>query len=170
MGEKKIVALIAKFEAVARNLTYKWSLPGEWEEIYSEMCCTFAKKNSNLEDKPLTYIVKVCKNEAINNYFKGKSICAKPRRGVKMISFEELSERIAVGKRFEEDVHNRLLVEKILALLTERQKQVAEGIMQGSTEQQIAGNLGISRQRVNDIKKSIRQKAKKVLNRGLLFC
>jgi len=83
------------------------------------------------------------------------------------MSFAKLSELIAVPKRFEEDVHNRLLVEKILALLTQRQRQVALGIMQGSTEGQIASNLGISRQRVNEIKKRIRQKAIKILDKGL---
>lgn len=70
-------------------------------------------------------------------------------------------------KRFEVDVHNRILVEKIMELLTEREKQVAEGIMQGSSERQIAIDLGISRQRVNEIKKKIRQKAIKILDKGL---
>ncbi len=70
-------------------------------------------------------------------------------------------------KRFEVDVHNRILVEKIMELLTEREKQVAEGIMQGSSERQIASDLGISRQRVNEIKKKIRQKAIKILDKGL---
>jgi|GEM_PF-6975940 len=167
MIKKEIVKVITKFQAVARRLPDKLCMLGQWYWLFDEMCYTFAKKNVYLKDKPMVYITTTGENTAINNYFQGKSICSKSQREIIILSFEKLSEFIALPKRFEEDVHNRLLVEKIMALLTQRQRQVALGIMQGSTEVQIASSLGISRQRVNEIKKRIREKAIKILDKGL---
>ena len=164
MSEKETTAVIEKFAVVARILSHRWGMPWEWEEIRSEMCCAFARKNGNLKDKSLAYIIEVCKNEAINNYFKGKSICSKPRKGLKIVSFDELPEYISTERKFEQDVYNKILVERIFGLLTEREIQIAELIMEGYIEQEMAENLGISRQRVNYIKKNIREKAKRILS------
>lgn len=167
MDKKQLIALMEKFERICRYLTHKWGMPEKCEELYSEMCYALVKKMDNFKNKPLSYIIKVCKNEAINNCFKGKSICSKPRKGLRIVSFEQLSEYISVERKFESDIHNKLLVEKIFRCLTQREKQVAELIMEGYTECEMAANFGISQPRVNCLKKKIRRKAKRILNRGL---
>lgn len=158
------------FETVARKLTSRWGIPEEWEEIYGEICCAFARKNHNLKNKKTAYIVKVCKNQAINNYFKGKSVCSKPRKGLVIVSYDTLSEHIAKDERFEKNVHRKILIEKIFKLLNEREKQIAEMIMEDRSQQEIAENLGVSRQRINYMIQRIRHKTQKMVNGGLHIC
>jgi hypothetical protein len=124
MNKYKILTLIGKFRIVAQKITYKWGTPDEWREIYSEMCCTLAKKSYALRDKSTTYIIKACKNQALNNYFKGKSVCSKPRKGLVIVSYDALSEHITTGERFEKNIRRKILIEKIFKLLNEREKKL----------------------------------------------
>jgi len=166
MCEKEVILLIKKFKVVSHVLARKWGIPDEWQEIHSEMCCAFARKNGNFKNKPFSYIIKVCKNEAINNYFRGKSICSKPRNGIRIISYHELPEHIPDNGKFETRTHTKILVDKLLELLTIREKQIAEMIMEGYTEQEMAQHFAISQQRVNSLKRRIKEKAQRLF-RGL---
>lgn len=161
------MTLIQKFEIVSRTVCRKWGMPEEWEELYIEMCCAYVKKCASFDGKPFCYIMKACKNEAINEYFKGKSICSKPRKGIKIISIEEEPDLLCTEIDFVKNIHDKILVEKILELLTEREKQIAEMIMDGYTEHEIAECLKISQPRVNYLKQRMRKKTKKLLNKGL---
>ena len=168
MEKREVLELIQKFEAVSRVLTNKWGVPNEWQELYGEMCCAFARENGNLMDKSFAYIIRVCKNKAQNSYFKGKSICSKPRRGLKVVSLEQLSETIPAEEQFEDGIHKKILVEKIMGSLTERERQVAEQIMEGETVAEMAMNLGISRQRINHLMRHLQEKVKRLKERFLL--
>ena len=169
MKSEKIFAIIQRFEIVSRSLAHKWGKPEAWEEIYSDMCCAFIQKNHKFTDKPLNYVIKACKNEAINNYLCGKSIDSKPRNGLKIVSIETLSERISSNGRFERQLYLKILVEKIFAVLTEREIQVARLIMKGHTEREIAKILRVSQQRINRIKKKIVQKARRMLQKRVVI-
>lgn len=164
MRNYKTLEIIQRLEYVSRSLARKWGKPEEWQDIYSDMCCAFLKKFRKMEGKPLAYIIKACKNEAINNYFCGKSICSKPREGLVIVSIDGLCERIPSGKRFEQDLHMKILVEKLFLTLTKREKQVATLIMKDYTEQEMARILCVSQQRINRIKMQIRQKMKKLFH------
>jgi RNA polymerase sigma factor (sigma-70 family) len=163
------IAIIQKFEFISRKLAKKWGRSEAWDEIYSDMCCAFLKKERKLVNKPTNYIIKACTNEAINNYLSGKSICSRPRNGIKIISIESVSENIPTRKRFEKHVHAKIFVEHLFNILSRREKQVAQLLMHGYTETEIAKELLVSQQRVNRIKKSIRSKATKVIRRGGVF-
>ena len=167
MNKKEIIKVIAKFQTPARRLRDTVYMRGQWYELFGEVYHMCARRNGYLKDKPVVHIAAAGESTPFNSPFRSKSICSRSQREIGILSLEKLSEFIPLPKRFEEDVHNRLLVEKIMALLTQRQRQVALGIMQGSTEVQIASSLGISRQRVNEIKKRIREKAMEILDKGL---
>jgi len=154
-----------KLEITAKSLAKKWGKPGAWEDIYSDMCYAYVRKRGKLIDKSETYVITACKNEAINNYLRGKSICSKPRNNVEIVSIHRLSERIAVKSVFEEEIQTKILIEQIYDTLTIREKQVAMFMFEGYTEREIAGKLLISQQRVNRIKKRIRNKAYRILCR-----
>lgn len=140
-----------------------------WEDIYSDMCCSLIKKRYKLSNKPLAYIVKACKNDAINIYRAGSSICSKPRKNLKILSIENISHNLSTPARFEEHVHLRMMVERILRSLTPKQKEVASLIMYGNTETEIAKKLNVSQQRINQIKKEIKNKALKVLRKKVVI-
>lgn len=169
MNTNHKIAIIQKFEFISRKLAKKWGRSEAWDEIYSDMCCAFLKKERKLVNKPTNYIIKACTNEAINNYLSGKSICSRPRNGIKIISIESVSENIPTRKRFEKHVHAKIFVEHLFNILSRREKQVAQLLMHGYTETEIAKELLVSQQRVNRIKKSIRSKATKVIRRGGVF-
>jgi RNA polymerase sigma factor (sigma-70 family) len=128
------------------------------------MCYAFLRRTTKLENKPLTYIVKACKNAAINNRFCGKSICSKPRERIEIVSLDRLCERIPSKKRFERNIHLKILVENLFLVLTKREKQVAMLIMEEYTEHEMGKLLCISQQRINRIKRQIRQKMKKLIH------
>ena len=167
MSEQDIMTLIQKFETVSRAICTKWGMPEEWEEFYIEMCCALVRKNACFDGKPNRYIIKACKNEAINELFKGKSICSKPRKNVKIVSIQYVPDLRCTQVDFVKRVHDKLLVEKILNLLTDREKQIAGLIMDGYSEREIAEYLKISQPRVNYLKHKIRRKTIALLNRGL---
>ena len=169
MNDDNKMKVIQKLEFISRQLARKWGKPDAWEEIYSDMYCAFLKKAHKLANKPTNYILKACKNEAINNYLSGKSICSKPRNGIKIISIESISERIPIRKRFEKQIHAKIFAERLFNILSRREKQVAHLLMHGCTETEIAKELLISQQRVNRIKKGIRNKATKVMKRRVVF-
>jgi RNA polymerase sigma factor (sigma-70 family) len=161
--------ILQRLERVSHTLARKWGSPEVWEDIYSDMCCAFIKKKCILSNKPLSYIIKTCKNYAINNYLSGKSICSKPRKGLKLISIDSISENIATHVRFEEHIHHRIIVERIFALLTPKQQEVASLIMYGNTEKEIAERLKVSQQRINQVKKEIRSKAVEVVRKKVVI-
>ena len=161
--------IIQQFEVISRSLARRWGKPEEWKDIYSDMCCAFLKKTQKLENKPLAYIVKACKNAAINNRFHGKSICSKPRENLEIVSLDSLCERIPTRKRFERNIHLKILVEHLFLLLTKREKQVAILIMEEYTEHEMGKLLCVSQQRINRIKKQIREKMKKLLQTSVVL-
>lgn len=169
MNNEKILTIMQKFEVVSRNMARRWGRPDLWEEIYSDMCCAFVRKGRRFADKPLNYVTRACKNDAINNYLRGKSIDSKPRNDVKIVSLESVFEHIPITTRFEKELHLKLLIEKIFRVLTEREKQVASLIMDGYTEREMANLLSISQQRVNCIKRRIKQKARRLLQEPVVF-
>ncbi|MBE0433356.1 sigma-70 family RNA polymerase sigma factor [candidate division WOR-3 bacterium] len=167
MNELDMMALMQKFEAVSRLVCKKFGMPGEWEEFYIEMCCAFVRKSASWDGKPPCYIVKACKNEAINEYFKGKSVCSKPRKNATVISIEEMPDLSCGEVDFVKHVHDKILVEKIIKILTARERQIAEMLMDGYSEHEIAECLKISQSRVNYLKQRMKKKTKKLLSRGL---
>ena len=158
MDDDFILYVINRFKKISHSLANEWGRPDIWEDIYSDMCCALIKKRCRFLNKPFAYIVKACKNDAINSYLSGKSVCSKPRENVKIISIEKVSGNISSPIRFEEQVHLKLLVEKIFKLLTPRQREVASFIMNGYTEKEIAGRLKVSQQRISQVKKEIQRK------------
>lgn len=167
MSEQDTLALIHKFEAVARLYCKQRGMAGEWEEFYIEMCCAFIRKNAALEGRPACYIVKACRNEAINEFHKGTSICSKPRKSTQIVSIEAVPDLLYAEVDFVKNIHDKILVEKILARLTERERQIAQLFMEGYSEREISESLRISQPRVNKLKHRIRRKARALLNRGL---
>ena len=168
MGNNNIT-IVHRFEFVSRRLAKKWGKSEAWEDIYSDMCSAYLKNGQKFANKPTSYIIKACTNEAINTYLSGKSICSKPRDGIKIVSMESVSERIPTHRRFEEQVHIKIFVEYLFNKLSGREKQVAQLLMDGYTETDIAKELHISQQRVNRIKQGIRNKATKVIKRKGVF-
>ena len=169
MNNDNILATIQRFEMISRNLAKKWGKPEAWEDIYSDMCCAFIKKGHRLANKPFGYIIKACKNEAINNYLSGKSVCSRPRDGLTIISIESICESLPTERRFETQVHIKILVEDLFNLLSRREKQVAMLIMYGYTEKETAEQLHVSQQRVNRIKQGIRNKAIRVMRKKVVI-
>jgi RNA polymerase sigma factor (sigma-70 family) len=167
--DKDILSIMQKFELVSRSLANRWGKPYMWQDIYSDMCCAFVKKNHKFTDKPISYVIKACKNEAINIYLSGKSVCSKPRNSVEMVSIECLSENLSTNIRFEKQVQLRILIERIFKILTEREKQVASLIMEGHTEKEIAELLSLSQQRINRIKKRIRKKFSETIHKKVVI-
>jgi len=159
MNSARTHTIIQKLELISRNLARRWGKSDVWEDIYSDMYYAFLQKEHRLTDKPLSYIIKVCTNETINNYLSGKSICSKPRHGLTIISVERMSESIPAYERFEEHIHRKIFVEVLLTQLSKREKQVASLIMQGHTEKEISAKMQITQQRVNRIKQNIKKKA-----------
>jgi len=166
MKAEKIFALIQRFEVVSRNLARKWGKPEAWEDIYSDMCCALIQKTHKFAEKSLSYIIKACKNDAINNYRRGKSIDSKPRKGLTIVSIETVSEHLPTNRRFERELRLKMLIERIFVILTERERQVARLIMNGHNEREMAKILQISQQRINRIKRKIVQKARRLLQEG----
>jgi len=165
MNNNEVFTIIQKFEIVSRSLANKWGKPESWQDIYSDMCCALVTKNSRLKDKPEAYVIRACKNEAINNYLRGKSVCSKPREDVLILSMDCLSEGIPSPREFVKEIHLKILIEKIFRILTAREKQVASLIQDGYTEKEIAQEIRVSQQRVNRIKKKIRQKVIRLLHK-----
>ena len=166
---RNTLSIIQRFELISRNLAKKWGNSEAWEEIYSVMCCALVDKADSLVNKPMSYIVKSCKNAAINSYLSGKSICSRPRDGLTIVSIENLSESIPTNCRFEERIHMKIFVEDLFDFLSRREKQVASLIMYGYTEKEIAEQLHISQQRVNRIKKGIRKKVIRIKKRTVVI-
>ena len=162
MNQDCLTAVLNGFATVSLRLAHKLHVPSAQDDLYSEMCYAYVRKNGSLLGKSLAYTIRVCKNEALNNLFRGKSICSKQRNGTRIISLDSLSEQIPFPSCFEQDIHTRLVIEKILEVLTGRERQVAELIMEGDSETEIASDLGMSHQRVNYLKKRIRRKAMRI--------
>lgn len=162
-------ALLRKLKITAISLAKKWGHSGAWEDIYSDMCYAYIRKKEKLADKPEAYVIVACKNEAINNYKRGKSVCSKPRSDVEIVSIHMLSEHVPAQSFFEKEIHIKILVEEIFDTLTLREKQVATLMFDGYTEREIAALLSISQQRINRIKKVIRSKACRILNKKVSF-
>ena len=169
MNANHTITIIQKFEFISRKLAKKWGMSEAWEDIYSDMYCAFLKKRRQLANKPMNYIIKACTNEAINNYLSGKSVCSRPRTGIKIISIDSVAESIPTGGRFEKHVHTKIFVENLFNVLSTREKQVAQLLMYGYTETEIAKELLVSQQRVNRIKQNIRTKASRIAKRGGVF-
>lgn len=167
MSECDIMTLMQKFETVSRAFCRKQGIPGEWQEFYLEMCHAFARKNADLDGKPFCYIIKACKNEAINEYYKGKSICSKPRKNTRVVSIEAVPDLVCAEVDFVKHIHDKILVEKILDRLSEREKEIARLIMDGYSEREIAEHLKISQSRVNYLKHRMQRKTKKFARGGL---
>jgi DNA-binding NarL/FixJ family response regulator len=68
---------------------------------------------------------------------------------------------------FIKNVHDKILVEKIIKILTARERQIAEMIMEGYSEHEIAECLKISQSRVNYLKQRMKKKTRRLLSRGL---
>lgn len=165
MNNKEIFTILQKLEIVSRSLANKWGKPESWQDIYSDMCFALVAKSSRLQDKPEAYIIRACKNAAINHYLEGKSICSKPRHDLTILSINEMSERIPCHQEFTTDIHRKIIIEKIIAILTPRERQIVLLIQRGYTEREIAHRMGVSQQRVNRIKKRIIHKARRLLFR-----
>lgn len=169
MNDDYVLSILQRFEKISHCLARKWGRPDVWEDIYSDMCCSLIQKRRQLTNKPFAYVMKACKNDAINNYLSGSSICSKPRKNLKILSIENISHSISTHTRFEEHVHLRIAVERIFKVLTPRQKEVATLIMYGNTENDIARILKVSQQRINQIKKEIKNKALRVLRKTVVI-
>lgn len=127
------------------------------------MCYAYIRKKEKFIGKPQSYIIAACKNEAINNYWSGKSVCSKPRDNIEIVSIHNLSESIPAQSFFEREIRIKIFVEQLFDILTIREKQVAAMMFDGYTEREIAHNLSVSQQRVNRIKKRIKDKACRIL-------
>ena len=167
--DNDILSIMQKFELVSRGLANRWGKPYLWQDIYSDMCYAFIKKSRNFANKPISYVIKACKNEAINTYLSGKSVCSKPRKGLKIVSIESISESLSTNTGFEKHIQLRILVERMFEILTDREKQVASLIMEGHTEKEIAASICLSQQRVNRIKKRIGEKFSEIKRKKVVI-
>ncbi len=158
MNHECLSAILNGFAVVSQRLAHQLKTPSVKDDFYGEMCFAYVRRNGSLTDKSLAYTIKVCKNEALNSFFKGKSICSKPRKGLNLISYESLAETIPTKTNLEKHVFDRVLVDRVLSVLTGRERQVAELVMQGYTLTEIARELSISNARVSRIKRQIRMK------------
>lgn len=163
MNEKKTSTLMNIFSAISVPLAYRLGVPERHDELFSEMCYCLALQYDELRHKPFPYIIKICKNKAINRLFKGKSICSKPRKGVKVISLETCNNISSPKHDIARSAYRKKMVNKLLRKLSKREREVAEFLMEDYTEKEIAQKLGVTQQRVNFIKKKIRRKARNII-------
>jgi len=102
--------------------------------------------------KGVSYIVNKCRHRALNSYFRGRSICSKPRSDISFVDLETHSESLSnPGLSAWDRMCLRLLIRKIERRLTERERRIWWMVSQGYTLAEIGKSFQISTQRVSQL-------------------
>jgi len=124
----------------------------------------FAISLKRLKNRDLRYIITYCKNKALKELIRGKSIDSKHRTGIDFVDWLEAEERIPDHRPDPARIAvARCLIKKVEAVLTGRERLVWHLRADGYTEAEIGKRLGVSGPRVCQLVSRIRRKAEEIL-------
>lgn len=150
------------FQKLIYKLSHKWD-KYEFDDIsqtaYIGLIKAYEKYDHKREVVFITYATKVIENEILQSLRKDRKTI--PTESLhNEVNGREALELIGDKKNYEEMILNKVIVNKVIKNLKEREKQMISAQMKGLTQVDISKMLGVSQSRVSRMKKSIYKKMK----------
>lgn len=160
IGEERLNEILTRLRGVSCVIANNLNLSDDdKEDLYGEMVLAFFRFLKKIEHKELSYVIKTCKNCVLKKLYEGTSVDSKPRPGVSFVDWEKIYDNLVDLRNPREIAINRVIIDRIKEILTDREKEVFALWKEGYTQEEIGKILHISQPRVSNIVKEIKAKA-----------
>lgn len=152
------------FQKLVYKISHKWRTY-EFDDIsqiaYIGLIKAYKKYDCKKEVVFITYATKVIENEILQFLRKDRKTI--PTESLQdEVNGKETIDLIGDNVNYEELVLNKVVINKMMKNLKEREKRIIKAQMQGLSQTDISKMLGVSQPQVSRLKKTIYEKMKEV--------